>query len=59
MRSIMKENVANVNVGNALLRAPKRDLWNSFSKPVRAVDRFPRSRRKRGKLNPTLEKMDI
>lgn len=59
MKRLMKENVASENVGDALLRAPKRDPWNSFSKPVRVIDRYPRSKKVIGKLNPTLEAMDI
>lgn len=35
MKRPMKENVVNVNVGNAHFCAPQKELWDSFSKPVR------------------------
>ena len=59
MKNYMKENVTNVNVGNALLCAPQKDSWNSFSKPVREIDKYPRSKKMIGKLNPTVQAMEM
>lgn len=59
MKRLIKENVANVNVGNALFCAPQRGLWNSFSKPVRDIDRHPRSKKMIGKLNQALQDMKM
>lgn len=59
MSKFMKENVANVNVGNALFCAPQREPWNSFSKPVRDIDRYPRSKKTIGKLNQALQDMKM
>lgn len=66
MKRLVKENVANVNVGNALFNPPlssrERILgrgWNSFSLPVSPIDRYPRSKKMIGKLNPELQKMKM
>ncbi len=59
MKDLMKENVANVNTGNALFVTPKKEEWNSFSKPVRDIDRYPRSKKMIGKLNPEVQKMEM
>ena len=59
MKNLMKENVSNVNVGNALFCAPQRDLWNSFSKPVREIDKYPRSKKMIGQLNPIVQAMEM
>ncbi len=59
MKNLMKENVSNVNVGNALLCMPQKDSWNSFSKPVREIDKYPRSKKMIGQLNPTVQEMKL
>lgn len=59
MKRLVKENTANVNVGNALFLMPQKEVWNSFSKPVRDIDRYPRSKKMIGKLNSALQAMKM
>lgn len=66
MKHFVKENVANVNVGNALFIQPittrERIMgrgWNSFSIPPSPIDRYPRSKKMIGKLNPKLQEMKM
>lgn len=59
MNKLMKENVTHVSNGNSFFRAPKKEPLNSFSKPLREIDRYPQSKKVIGTLNPVLEKMEI
>lgn len=59
MKRLVKENVTNVNVGNALFCAPQKESWNSFSKPVQEIDKYPRSKKMIGRLNQTLQNMKM
>lgn len=59
MKKFRKENVANVNIGNTTFSIPEESSWNSFSKPIQEIDKYPRSKKILGKLNPIVQEMKM
>lgn len=59
MKKFRKENVANANIGNTIFSVPEESSWNSFSKPIRKIDKYPRSKKILGKLNPVVQEMKM